>query len=141
MWAKTRWPFVSSTRNIALGRASTTDPSISITPSLLAMHSLNHYWFSVTNAQKLSTNRKGFHAETPSRNSKGFSPRKLVANPERRGQSQRALDLRHHHRLLSEPKYHRHEPQRSAPSEPRPNYRLWLHPSHHREQRCFGHRK
>jgi hypothetical protein len=37
-----------------LGRASTTDPSISITPSLLAMHSLNHYWFSVTNAQKLT---------------------------------------------------------------------------------------
>jgi len=34
--AKTLCPFVSSTRNIALGKASATVPSISIAPSLLA---------------------------------------------------------------------------------------------------------
>ena len=36
MCAKTLCPFVSSTRNIALGNASATVPSISIAPSLLA---------------------------------------------------------------------------------------------------------
>src|SRR5690554_2516527 len=39
MWARTLWPFVNSTRNIALGRASTTAPSISMTPSFLAITS------------------------------------------------------------------------------------------------------
>src|SRR3954466_2198062 len=40
MWARTLWPLLSSTRNIALGRASTTVPSISITPSFFGMSSL-----------------------------------------------------------------------------------------------------
>src|SRR5919202_2930760 len=39
MWARTLWPLLSSTRNIALGRASTTVPSISMTPSFLGMSS------------------------------------------------------------------------------------------------------
>src|SRR3954465_5663792 len=39
MWARTRWPFSSSTRNIAFGRGSTTRPSTSIAPSFLAMSS------------------------------------------------------------------------------------------------------
>src|SRR5437763_3160956 len=39
MWASTLWPLLSSTRNMALGRASTTVPSISITPSFLGMSS------------------------------------------------------------------------------------------------------
>ena len=38
--ARTLCPFVSSTRNIALGNASTTVPSISMTPSFLAIASL-----------------------------------------------------------------------------------------------------
>src|SRR5690349_1842502 len=37
MWARTLCPLVSSTRNIAFGRASSTDPSISMTPSFLAI--------------------------------------------------------------------------------------------------------
>src|SRR5665647_1714476 len=41
MWARTRWPLVNSTRNIALGRASTTAPSISMTPSFFAIASLS----------------------------------------------------------------------------------------------------
>src|SRR4051812_7830618 len=40
MCARTLWPLVNSTRNIALGRASTTEPSISMTPSFLAIPSL-----------------------------------------------------------------------------------------------------
>src|SRR3954454_2542693 len=40
MWARTLWPLLSSTRNIAFGRASTTVPSISITPSFFGMSSL-----------------------------------------------------------------------------------------------------
>src|SRR4029079_19015365 len=39
MWARTLCPLLSSTRNIALGRASTTVPSISITPSFFGMSS------------------------------------------------------------------------------------------------------
>src|SRR6185312_6101646 len=39
MWARTRCPFSSSTRNIAFGRGSTTRPSTSIAPSFLAMSS------------------------------------------------------------------------------------------------------
>src|SRR4051812_31318034 len=39
MWARTLWPLLSSTRNIAFGRASTTVPSISITPSFFGMSS------------------------------------------------------------------------------------------------------
>src|SRR5262245_41211605 len=39
MWARTLCPLVSSTRNIAFGRASTTVPSISITPSFFGMSS------------------------------------------------------------------------------------------------------
>src|SRR5689334_19049708 len=42
MWASTLCPLLSSTRNIALGSASTTAPSISITPSFLAIASLRH---------------------------------------------------------------------------------------------------
>src|SRR5205823_1314338 len=34
MWASTRWPFSSSTRNMALGRGSTTVPSSTIASSL-----------------------------------------------------------------------------------------------------------
>src|SRR6478752_2181376 len=41
MWASTLWPLVSSTRNIAFGRASTTLPSISMTPSFFAISSAN----------------------------------------------------------------------------------------------------
>src|SRR5688572_8962350 len=41
MCARTLCPFVSSTRNIAFGRASTTEPSISMTPSFLAIASLS----------------------------------------------------------------------------------------------------
>src|SRR5664279_595589 len=41
MWASTRWPFVSSTRNDAFGNASTTLPSTSMTPSFLAKNSAN----------------------------------------------------------------------------------------------------
>src|SRR3954452_15938322 len=40
MWARTLCPLLSSTRNIAFGRASTTVPSISITPSFFGMSSL-----------------------------------------------------------------------------------------------------
>src|SRR3954471_19935575 len=40
MCARTLCPMVNSTRNIALGRASTTEPSISMTPSFLAIPSL-----------------------------------------------------------------------------------------------------
>src|SRR5690606_20979701 len=40
MCARTLCPLLSSTRNIALGRASRTDPSISMTPSFLAMNLL-----------------------------------------------------------------------------------------------------
>src|SRR3954447_20959161 len=39
MWARTLCPLLSSTRNIAFGRASTTVPSISITPSFFGMSS------------------------------------------------------------------------------------------------------
>src|SRR4051812_34942733 len=39
MCARTLCPLVSSTRNIALGRASRTEPSISMTPSFLAIPS------------------------------------------------------------------------------------------------------
>src|SRR5690606_22845851 len=39
--ASTLWPLVSSTRNIALGRASEITPSISMTPSFLAIASLS----------------------------------------------------------------------------------------------------
>src|SRR3712207_7997068 len=39
MWASTLCPLVSSTRKNAFGRASTTVPSISMTPSFLAMSS------------------------------------------------------------------------------------------------------
>src|SRR6188472_1382456 len=39
MWARTLWPLLSSTRNIAFGRASETVPSISITPSFFGMSS------------------------------------------------------------------------------------------------------
>src|SRR4051812_878841 len=39
MWAGTLCPLVSSTRNMAFGRASTTEPSISITPSFFGMSS------------------------------------------------------------------------------------------------------
>src|SRR5215217_2377919 len=42
MWASTLWPLLSSTRNIALGRASTIVPSISMTPSFFAMSSAIH---------------------------------------------------------------------------------------------------
>src|SRR5699024_10406262 len=41
MCASTLWPLLSSTRNIAFGSASTTWPSISMTPSFLAMSSAN----------------------------------------------------------------------------------------------------
>src|SRR5690606_27626260 len=41
MCARTLWPFDSSTRNIAFGRASTTLPSISMTPSFFAISSAN----------------------------------------------------------------------------------------------------
>src|SRR5665648_768057 len=41
MWASTLWPLASSTRNIAFGRASTTLPSISMTPSFFAISSAN----------------------------------------------------------------------------------------------------
>ena len=48
MWARTLCPVDNSTRNIAFGRASITEPSISMTPSLLAMASLTvlgvWYW-------------------------------------------------------------------------------------------------
>src|SRR3712207_3107357 len=37
MWASTRCPFCSSTRNIALGSGSTTRPSTSMAPSFFAM--------------------------------------------------------------------------------------------------------
>src|SRR5436309_1586828 len=37
MWASTRCPFCSSTRNIALGSCSTTRPSTSMAPSFFAM--------------------------------------------------------------------------------------------------------
>src|SRR6476620_4279037 len=39
MWARTLCPLLSSTRNMAFGRASTTVPSISITPSFFGMSS------------------------------------------------------------------------------------------------------
>src|ERR671911_2743727 len=39
MWARTLCPLLSSTRNIAFGRASTIVPSISMTPSFLAIPS------------------------------------------------------------------------------------------------------
>src|SRR5215207_7199950 len=39
MCARTLWPLASSTRNIALGSASTTAPSISMTPSFFAITS------------------------------------------------------------------------------------------------------
>src|SRR5450759_4715237 len=41
MWASTLWPLASSTRNIAFGKASTTLPSISMTPSFFAISSAN----------------------------------------------------------------------------------------------------
>src|SRR5690242_8074533 len=44
MCARTLWPLLSSTRNIALGRASTTVPSISITPSFFGMSSAICCW-------------------------------------------------------------------------------------------------
>src|SRR5680860_732235 len=44
MWARTLWPLLSSTRNIAFGRASTTVPSISITPSFFGMSSAICCW-------------------------------------------------------------------------------------------------
>ena len=40
LWPRTTWPFFSSTRNIALGRASITVPSISMTPSFFAISSV-----------------------------------------------------------------------------------------------------
>src|SRR3954466_7145308 len=39
MWARTLCPLLSSTRNMAFGSASTTVPSISITPSFFGMSS------------------------------------------------------------------------------------------------------
>src|SRR5579859_6714422 len=39
MWASTLCPLLSSTRNIALGRGSTTRPSTSMAPSFFAMSS------------------------------------------------------------------------------------------------------
>src|SRR3954447_3113958 len=39
MWASTLCPLLSSTRNIALGRGSTTRPSTSMAPSFLAISS------------------------------------------------------------------------------------------------------
>src|SRR5687768_16817489 len=44
MWARTLCPLLSSTRNIAFGRASTTVPSISITPSFFGMSSAICCW-------------------------------------------------------------------------------------------------
>src|SRR5829696_10579252 len=39
MWARTLWPLDSSTLNMAFGRASTTVPSISMTPSFFGIAS------------------------------------------------------------------------------------------------------
>src|SRR2546421_3400618 len=37
MWARNRWPLFSSTRNMALGRGSTTEPSTSMVSVFLAI--------------------------------------------------------------------------------------------------------
>src|SRR3954470_10833023 len=48
MWASTRCPFCSSTRNIALGSGSTTRPSTSMAPSFFAMPYTHSFprWYS-----------------------------------------------------------------------------------------------
>src|SRR4051794_19420279 len=51
MWASTRCPFCSSTRNIALGSGSTTRPSTSMAPSFFAMpgtRSLTRWYSNLT---------------------------------------------------------------------------------------------
>src|SRR5215207_1234548 len=75
MWASTRCPLDSSTRNIALGRGSTTRPSTSMAPSFLGMSSANYSAWSVRSRHSQlegaqltcghSTEQGGANADTP----------------------------------------------------------------------------
>jgi hypothetical protein len=75
MCAKTLCPFVSSTRNIALGNASATVPSISIAPSLLAKDQYLLLFFELNEHGSTSYKSCGF-AREPKGDSMGITPYK-----------------------------------------------------------------
>src|SRR5680860_730533 len=92
MCARTLWPFESSTRNMAFGRASTTLPSISMTPSFLAMSSAH--------CSARLCGDVAHPAEWPDgRDTAGRTPREAVPDPCGRGRTldpwDRLTSLRH----------------------------------------------